>query len=517
MSVSSPTPTPLPTPAPASRRPSPAPGRPAELPFSDLVGPDDASPPDPASPADRNPKAQGRPFREDGQPPALGLRRDKGKPDKPHAKDATEKQPGAAAPTATDQKTATSDGPAPAAGGDALAVLAGDGGAMPDSEDTGPAEDDAGQPEADTAVGAGTVVAAPDPSTPVATTPALCAPPPTPSSEPGVPTDEDGSVPTARTVAAGHKDLQTMPGKAGPADEADEAAPTPFAKDDGASPKGKAKAGDDEHPAAAELKVATTARPAETVTPATQPPKGPDAPSPQAVPPAALPPGVAPASANGESGKDAVAKVDEPASKGDKASPAKAEAAQAPASLPDGQTLTVTDLRQPPGALRAGSADMPLPASTPGHAGTPRVPDAVPVNAVAVEIGLRALSGSQSFQIRLHPEDLGRVDVKLDIGSDGSVKAVVSADRPDTLALLQRDQRSLERAFEQAGLKPSDAGVQYSLADGTGRGGEQAARDQQNNGRGGRPGLPMAEAPGQQIAALARGIRLSTSGLDITV
>ena len=96
-----------------------------------------------------------------------------------------------------------------------------------------------------------------------------------------------------------------------------------------------------------------------------------------------------------------------------------------------------------------------------GQASSP----ATSLYAVPIEIGLKALSGVNSFQIRLDPAELGRVDVKLDISDTGEVKARLVVDLVETLNLLQRDARTLERAFEQAGLKPSDAGVDISLRD----------------------------------------------------
>ena len=87
------------------------------------------------------------------------------------------------------------------------------------------------------------------------------------------------------------------------------------------------------------------------------------------------------------------------------------------------------------------------------------------------------------FEIRLDPADLGRIDVRLDMGDDGIVKAHLTVDKVETLALLQRDARTLERAFEQAGLKPSDGGVDLTLRDHAfaghrqgGDGGERPAR-----------------------------------------
>ncbi|QEL25739.1 hypothetical protein FQV39_26425 [Bosea sp. F3-2] len=88
-----------------------------------------------------------------------------------------------------------------------------------------------------------------------------------------------------------------------------------------------------------------------------------------------------------------------------------------------------------------------------------------PVHMVPIEIGLRAMSGSKQFDIRLDPDELGRVDVNLSISDKGEVSARLVVDRVETLHLLQRDARTLERAFEQAGLKPSDGGVDISLRD----------------------------------------------------
>jgi flagellar hook-length control protein FliK len=109
-------------------------------------------------------------------------------------------------------------------------------------------------------------------------------------------------------------------------------------------------------------------------------------------------------------------------------------------------------------------------------------------HAVPVEIGLKALSGAQSFQIKLDPEDLGRIEVKLDFAQDGTLSALLTVDKPDTLSLLQRDVRSLERAFEQAGLKAGDAALQFSLASDGGPGGGREDRRSGSDSR--RPGGP---------------------------
>ncbi|WP_020592208.1 flagellar hook-length control protein FliK [Kiloniella laminariae] len=68
-----------------------------------------------------------------------------------------------------------------------------------------------------------------------------------------------------------------------------------------------------------------------------------------------------------------------------------------------------------------------------------------------------------SISIKLHPSELGRVDVKLEIADNGVMKAMISAERPDTLDLLQRDSRLLEKALQEAGLKTDGQSLSFNL------------------------------------------------------
>jgi flagellar hook-length control protein FliK len=83
--------------------------------------------------------------------------------------------------------------------------------------------------------------------------------------------------------------------------------------------------------------------------------------------------------------------------------------------------------------------------------------------AVAIEIAARAKDGARQFDIRLDPPELGRIDVKLDVDKNGTVNTHLTVDRPETLDLLRRDSQGLERALQQAGLKTSDGGLEFSL------------------------------------------------------
>ena len=87
----------------------------------------------------------------------------------------------------------------------------------------------------------------------------------------------------------------------------------------------------------------------------------------------------------------------------------------------------------------------------------------VPVAGLAVEIAAQARSGKHRFEIRLDPPELGRVDVRLEIDSEGHVKSRLVVERAETLDLLRRDAPQLERALQQAGLKTSDNALEFSL------------------------------------------------------
>jgi chemotaxis protein MotD len=100
---------------------------------------------------------------------------------------------------------------------------------------------------------------------------------------------------------------------------------------------------------------------------------------------------------------------------------------------------------------------------------------AVPLNGLAVQIAVTALSGKSRFEIRLDPADLGRIDVRLDVDRQGRVTSHLTVEKPETLAMLRQDAPQLQRALQDAGLKTGDGGLQFSLRDQSSQG--QTARD----------------------------------------
>jgi flagellar hook-length control protein FliK len=139
----------------------------------------------------------------------------------------------------------------------------------------------------------------------------------------------------------------------------------------------------------------------------------------------------------------------------------------------------------------------------------------VPVAGLAVAIASRAQAGSSQFDFRLDPPELGRIEVRLGVDSDGRVTSHVTVDRADTLQLLQDQQPQLQQALDQAGLKTADNGLQFTLRD-------QSFAGQQNNGGNGTQQntpqlvIPDADLPTVQSAQIYNRLGLGT-GVDIRV
>ncbi|MDG2032332.1 MAG: flagellar hook-length control protein FliK [Rhodospirillales bacterium] len=95
----------------------------------------------------------------------------------------------------------------------------------------------------------------------------------------------------------------------------------------------------------------------------------------------------------------------------------------------------------------------------------------VPMEQISVQIQKAIHQGNDKVNIKLNPAHLGRVEVRMDIGKDGQLSAVILAERPETLDMLQKDVRGLERALQQAGLDTNSNSFNFGLKN---NGGQQA-------------------------------------------
>lgn len=181
-----------------------------------------------------------------------------------------------------------------------------------------------------------------------------------------------------------------------------------------------------------------------------------------------------------------------------------------PASFAAQLEASQGDLSAEPGAHQiAGVA----PGTTPGTANalrntadTPAVPQLPRLSAldqIAVNIKKAIAAGKDQITINLKPAELGRIEVKLEVGADGQVSAQVRAERPETLELLQRDARGLERALQDAGLSTGSGSLSFGLR-GENRPDGQAAQGRANGPSGTPDHTAEQTAPASLAPAKAR-------------
>ncbi len=92
-----------------------------------------------------------------------------------------------------------------------------------------------------------------------------------------------------------------------------------------------------------------------------------------------------------------------------------------------------------------------------------------PADQVAVQIQKGLSAGKDRISIKLNPAELGRIDIKMELADDGRLRAMISAERPETLEMLQRDARILERTLQDAGVKTDSSSLSFTSRDNRGR------------------------------------------------
>jgi flagellar hook-length control protein FliK len=129
-----------------------------------------------------------------------------------------------------------------------------------------------------------------------------------------------------------------------------------------------------------------------------------------------------------------------------------------------------------------------------------------PHEQIAVQIRDAMQNGNSRLTVALHPAELGRVEVKLDIDKDKNVTATVVVDRPGTLDLLRNDAKALERALQDAGLQTGSGSLSFNLRDSNGQDG--GAQNGSGTGRGAGQGNG---AGGSEVKAEARADVVATA------
>ncbi|MDR3498959.1 MAG: flagellar hook-length control protein FliK, partial [Parvibaculum sp.] len=141
-------------------------------------------------------------------------------------------------------------------------------------------------------------------------------------------------------------------------------------------------------------------------------------------------------------------------------------------------------------------------------------PTQVPAMAIALQIAKNLQNGVNSFDIRLDPAEMGRIDIRMAVQRDGTVAAHVTADQKTTLDLLQRDSQSLQQALTDAGLQANSDSLSFSLRD------QNSGGNAQNLASGNSDAAPVAAQTVADTAAASPiyNVNLSaTGGVDIRV
>jgi len=190
---------------------------------------------------------------------------------------------------------------------------------------------------------------------------------------------------------------------------------------------------------------------------------------------------------------------------------------QAGARLAEGISAA-TDPGAPAGAM-APATHASFEGARAASTGTPA--NAVPAPTVQVYTRMieRFDGRAQRYEIRLAPEELGRVDVRIEIGADKKVHATLAAHDSFALSDLMRGQRALESALRQAGVDVADGGIRFELSSDNGRNQSNGAPDGEARGRQGGPNdvwrgfSPVRMAADADVAAAVRPWR--SSRLDV--
>lgn len=173
--------------------------------------------------------------------------------------------------------------------------------------------------------------------------------------------------------------------------------------------------------------------------------------------------------------------------------------------VPQGQTPWLTPMDSAP-----RPADAPVPSQAARGESAPPTPTR---QLAPVLVSMALGRGSDTLTISLDPIELGRVEVSISQGKEAGQVRIV-AERPETLALLQRDQRELDRALSQAGLGELGRSIAFSLSSDQGRqqhqgwGQEKALRN---------TGFVISAEGDRGLAMVPTQNRASTSLIDLAV
>lgn len=175
----------------------------------------------------------------------------------------------------------------------------------------------------------------------------------------------------------------------------------------------------------------------------------------------------------------------------------------------------------------AASNDSSALAGTLQAQAAPSAPSAAPaadartVTQLSAQI-VQTLNGAKSsFDLTLHPEGLGDVQVKVSVDRNGAVTAAMSFSNPQAAAELGARAGDLRDALAQAGFTVADNGLSFNMSGQDQSGAGQGGWSQGANPNAGRAFLAAQDNSDDLLAAVSQAAanlqRPSAAGLDIRI
>ena len=155
-----------------------------------------------------------------------------------------------------------------------------------------------------------------------------------------------------------------------------------------------------------------------------------------------------------------------PATRGDAGSALSRGGAGLSQSNTGQSSSTATSAPQPTaqaGVTQSGQSFAQTVQQTTGSERPPAPSSTQVIEQIKVNINRSVKAGMDRVTIQLRPENLGRIEVKMELSQDSKVRAFITADVRETLDLLQRDARGLERALQDAGLRTDSNNLHFAL------------------------------------------------------
>lgn len=187
------------------------------------------------------------------------------------------------------------------------------------------------------------------------------------------------------------------------------------------------------------------------------------------------------------------------------------------AQTDDSAAQTAAPVQSDPSALAAALQAQSAPAAL---ASAPKA-DAQTVSQLSARIVQTVTGAKSSFDLTLHPEGLGDVQVKVSVDRNGAVTAAMSFNNPQAAAELGARAGDLRDALSQAGFTVADNGLSFNMSGQGQSGAGQGGWSQGADPSAGRAFLAARDNSEDLLAAVSQAAanlqRPSAAGLDIRI